>query len=320
VTIGWKTADAMGNAWASVGPKVSGSLKQIAAAITREVQAEAKMAQNTTKVTNRLINDFGLTEEQAARSLADATPQAMATMAKASDKDFRKVGTAIQKANHIIPTVGKNMEDASKSAQNATKGTDGLAKSVDKSAKSAKTGSQATEQMAKGTEQVDKSAKTATDSVSKLGSTVQSGQSKISGMTTQVSKLNSELNGLPRSIRIEVTVNVSKTGASVGGVVPGLARGGIITHTNGLPLTMVGEHGPELAALPPGTRIFSHNDTSGMLRAAMAGAGEGEGGTQRIVGKLTMVNGDAYIEGIVVDTLEDGRLVGRALDKAMKNP
>jgi len=320
VQVGWKTADAMSKAWGNVGPKVAGSLKQIAAAITKAVVAEAKMAQNTQKVTNRLINDFGLTEEQAQRSLADATPQAMATMAKASDKDFRKVGTAIQKANHIIPTVGKSMDAAGKAAQGATKGTDGLSKSVDKTSAAVKGGAKSHQELAKATEQEAKGAKSAQNATQSLGNTVQSGQSKVAGLTSNVAKLGSELNGLPKNITIHVTVNITKTGAALGGIVPGLARGGVTTMTNGLPLTMVGERGPELAALPPGTRVFSHQDTQSMLNQAAGSIPSGAAGGQSISGKLTLVNGEAYIEGVIVDTLADGRLVNGVLTRSMKRP
>jgi hypothetical protein len=307
VQTSFKTADVMASAWESAGAKVSGSLKSITKAITSSLKAELKLQSNTTKVTDRLINDYGLTAEQAERTLAGASPKAMATMAKASDKEFKKTGTAIQKVNHIIPSVAKNFDGANKSVQTT--------------AKVAGQGAKASEGLGKGATAAGKGATTGAKGVTALGNSVQSGQSKVSGMVTQVGRLKTELNGLPKSIRIEVTVNVNKTGASTGGVVPGLARGGITAITNGLPLTMVGEHGPELAAMPPGSRVFSHNDTSGMLNAAMANAAAGgSGGPQRITGKLSLVNGQAYIEGVVLDTLDDGRVVDDVLSRKMKNP
>lgn len=71
-------------------------------------------------------------------------------------------------------------------------------------------------------------------------------------------------------------------GFASGGVVPGFASGGMIQGLAGggqsrHRVVKVGEQGPELAALPVGSRVLSHAD---MMRAAQQGLGGGNYGTQ----------------------------------------
>lgn len=63
-------------------------------------------------------------------------------------------------------------------------------------------------------------------------------------------------------------------GFSTGGVIPAFASGGVLQSR----LAIVGERGPELAALPVGTRVFTAADTTRMLRDASSQSG-GNGGT-----------------------------------------
>lgn len=298
--VAFKTADVMSAAWGNVGPKVAGSLKQITKAITQSLQAELHLQKNTQTVTNRLVQDYGLTADQAARSLADASPKAMATMAKASDKEFGKTGKAIQQVNHIIPSVVKGQTD--------------LGNKVAATSKAVGDGSKSNDDLAKSATDVGKTSASASKGTSSLGNSVQSSAGKVQTMTSNVAKLSSELNGLPDNITIQVTVNVTKTGQQLGGVVPGLVRGGMARS----PLTMVGETGKELAALPAGTHVFSHGETMGMLAAA--GGGGGRQGPMMIRGKLSLVGGEAFIEGVVEDMLDDGSFVDDVLTRAMGRP
>lgn len=278
---------------------------KLVAAFRKSAQAAAQLASNSTKVAQRFSQATGMSEQQASElvktlqsEFGDKAPQIMAILAKSSSKNFASM------AKNIL-TGRAGYED--------------FAGAVGDSAKVAGQVAGAQKKLGDETKKTGDAAKGATQTTQSLGNSVQTAGSKSSSAATQVAKLHSELDDLPRNITIQVTVNITKTGAALGGVVPGLARGGITA--NSFPLTMVGEHGPELAALPPGTRVFSHNDTSGMLRAAMdQAAGSGGGGPMAISGKLMLVNGEAYIEGVVVDVLEDGRTLDRALTQAMRNP
>jgi hypothetical protein len=80
----------------------------------------------------------------------------------------------------------------------------------------------------------------------------------------QLMGLGSFTFGLPVHINVNPFAN--------GGVVPGFANGGVIPRfANGGRVVMVGERGPELAAMPVGTRIFNHADTMNMLRNSQGG-------------------------------------------------
>ena len=331
-----KAADVSASGWEKLGAKVQTSMKAIAKAMLSSQKAAMNLAKNTTTVTSKLTSQYGLTADQAAKFLAGATPKSMAAMAKAGGKSFAVVGSAAQKLNGVMPTVAtgagkvaKAVDGAGKSATAAAKGATTLGKGVEGVGKSASTTTGKATGLGKATQSVGsaftsaaKTAQSAASGTEKLGSSMSGSTGKVNSMTSSVAKLAAELNGLPTKITIEVEVHVTKTGAETGGVT-GLARGGVTTKTSGLPLTMVGERGPELAALPPGTRVFSHNDTMGMLRSAadsMPSTDGGGGGEQTIRGKLTLVNGEAFIEGVIVDTLEDGRLVNQVLSRSMRRP
>lgn len=78
------------------------------------------------------------------------------------------------------------------------------------------------------------------------------------------------------SFSIPFSINPFASHAN-GGVIQQNANGGLIRAFAGgglsqYGLSIVGERGPELAALPMGTRIFSHGDTVNMLRSVRSGA------------------------------------------------
>lgn len=87
-----------------------------------------------------------------------------------------------------------------------------------------------------------------------------------------------------------------------------------------MPLTEVGETGREFAALPVGTRVYSHAETMGLSAAMRGGPGGGAGGPMTIRGKLQMVGSDAVIEGVVMEMLDDGSVLDNVLTKAMRRP
>lgn len=327
-------ADTMANAWAKVGPKAASSMAQITKAVLSAAKASANLAKNTNTVTDRLVNDYHLTADQAKTFLANATPKAIATMAKSGGKSFSQLGQAAQKLNGITPTVATGVDKITKSAGTNTKAVTTTASAHKKLADSVKTTAKEAQPASKGLDDVAKSAKQsgedagrATGDMKQLGGAMKQTGNDSASAKKMVDQLSTSLKNLPTNIKITVTVNVVKTGAQLGGVVNGLATGGRSKD----PLTLVGERGPELAALPPGTRVFSHTDTMGMLAnvmrspndvgASSAGGGsQGAGGPVRISGRLTLVNGDAYIEGVILDTLQDGRVVDKAMTKAMGAP
>lgn len=119
-------------------------------------------------------------------------------------------------------------------------------------------------------------------------------------------KMNNNLHTIDRDLEIKVRFRIlgqsaanaalrtatilASMGYAHGGIV-GAATGGI--HSG---LRMVGEHGPELVELPPGTRVNSNADTERM----MGGAG-GDGGT------------------VVVPVYLDGREIARAMAEPMRD-
>jgi hypothetical protein len=332
--------------------------QKLVSAFRKSAQAAMQLAQNSTIVAQRFQQSTGMSATEAQnlvtalqQEFGEKAPQIMAILAKSSSKSFGSIARSAlqgrkgyeQYAQAVGQSSGKTQQAAGsqtklaaatanvgKSALNAAKGiagvvksalaggkaADTLAKGAENSAKGADKAADSSKDFSKGASDLANDASKAAQDVGKLFSEM--GQSsKVNSAAQDVAKLSTELNNLPRSITIQVTVNVTKTGAALGGVVPGLAAGGISAN----PLTMVGERGPELAALPPGTRVFSHSDTMGMLRETMGGAAPGgASGPQTIRGKLTLVNGEAYIEGVLLDTLADGRVVDQALSRRMRTP
>ncbi len=112
-------------------------------------------------------------------------------------------------------------------------------------------------------------------------------------------KVNSELRGIDDvevTIRIrQVFTTVGNAVGDVGAILARRAHGGVVGQAAGggarSGLTWVGEHGPELADLPAGSRIYSAGDSR-----RMAASGGGGGGTP-----------------IVVQFLLDGRLMAEKL-------
>jgi phage-related minor tail protein len=70
----------------------------------------------------------------------------------------------------------------------------------------------------------------------------------------------------------------SRIGSSIKGAIPGFAHGGVVGQAASgggrSGMTMVGEQGPELLSLPPGTRVRSSPDSRRMV-----GSGGAQGGT-----------------------------------------
>lgn len=98
--------------------------------------------------------------------------------------------------------------------------------------------------------------------------------------------INSSIEGIHKNVNINIRINVVGLSAARAAIdlgkklsKMGMAHGGIVgAATGGLHggLRMVGEHGPELVELPPGTRVNSAPDTERMM-------GGGGGGAQTII-------------------------------------
>jgi hypothetical protein len=110
-------------------------------------------------------------------------------------------------------------------------------------------------------------------------------------------KANASLSGISRNVAINVKFNVvglaaanaaidtarllSKLGYAAGGVVGQAASGGARSG-----MAWVGEHGPELVDLPPGSRVYSSGDSN-----RMAGQDNGRDVTVRLVADRTTERG-----------------------------
>lgn len=120
-------------------------------------------------------------------------------------------------------------------------------------------------------------------------------------------KMNNNLNTIDRDLEIKIRFRVLGQSAASAALRTatilaslGYAHGGIVgAATGGLHsgLRMVGEHGPELLELPPGTRVNSNADTERI----MGGAGGGGGGT------------------VVVPVYLDGRQIALATAEPMRD-
>jgi hypothetical protein len=142
-----------------------------------------------------------------------------------------------------------------------------------------------------------------------IGPKLRSASQKVDAFAT---KFNDSFRKLDRDVQVNVRINVvglsaaraaidlatklSKLGYAHGGIV-GAATGGL--HGG---LRMVGEAGPELLELPPGTRVNSAGDTARML----SGAGQAVG---QIIVQLVM-DGKVLAQQLVEPTRELVRTQG----------
>lgn len=125
----------------------------------------------------------------------------------------------------------------------------------------------------------------------------------IDALLWSLQKAQDELNSLDgRRVTTYVqTHHFSTTGSGLKEI-PFAAHGGVIGAASGGPRSntvMVGEHGPELVDLAPGTRVHSNPDTRRMVDAAYGGGGGGGGSVIAI--QLTI--GDKYLGEVMVDPL-----------------
>jgi hypothetical protein len=348
----------LGNAGKLTEQKLVSAFRKSAQAAMQLAQNSTIVAQRFQQSTGMSATEAQNLVTALQQEFGEKAPQIMAILAKSSSKSFGSIARSAlqgrkgyeQYANAVGQSTGKTNQAAgsqtklgaamergrkaaegmaragaasAKSSAASAKSSADFAKSAADHAKQAENAGRSSEDMARETKALDQAASGADKSVGQVAGSMGSAEGKARGATQAVSQLVTELNKL-HDITITVTVNVVGE-AALGGVVSRMALGGVVGLANGgrarTPLTMVGERGPELAALPPGTRVFSHSDTMGMLRETMGGAAPGgASGPQTIRGKLTLVNGEAYIEGVLLDTLADGRVVDQALSRRMRTP
>jgi hypothetical protein len=143
-----------------------------------------------------------------------------------------------------------------------------------------------------------------------LGPKLRSASNKVDEFTK---KFNKSFEQLHTDIKVNIRINVvglsaaraaidlgaklAKMGYAHGGVV-GAATGGL--HSG---LRMVGEHGPELLELPPGTRVNSNPDTERMM------SGGGGGVLQQII--QLVVDGKVIAQAMTEPLRADIRTLGQ---------
>lgn len=103
--------------------------------------------------------------------------------------------------------------------------------------------------------------KTTSDAV--FGAQIKAQQAYVSTLTKSQDRLEKSMERLAKSM--EKLIEKAFKGKAAGGVVGAAASGGIRSN-----LTWVGEHGPELVNLAPGTRVWSNPDSRRMQQQAWA--------------------------------------------------
>lgn len=123
-------------------------------------------------------------------------------------------------------------------------------------------------------------------------------RAEISDLEAKVRAAQARLNGLDdRTVYIDTVLRTFRQGEINDMNAGGRAHGGVIGAAGGGPrsrMTLVGEQGPELVDLAPGSRVRSNPDSK-RIAAGMAAAGGGGGGP------------------IVVQVMLDGRQVAKAI-------
>ena len=132
-------------------------------------------------------------------------------------------------------------------------------------------------------------------------------QSKIvTALGKQQEKLTTAMNNLTKSLEGLVQKVLGKKAKAAGGIVGMAASGGIRGG-----LTWVGEHGPELADLPVGSRVWSNPDSQRKAQAPWASM---LNEPRRSGGRAAGAGGGSVQPVIVHQTIElDGRVVARQI-------
>jgi hypothetical protein len=130
--------------------------------------------------------------------------------------------------------------------------------------------------------------------------------------------INNELKKIhDRDVRIRFHVfGIESVNAAIdiGRQLQGMAAGGIKGAANGSTssgLTLVGEHGPELAQIQPGGRVYSNPDTQRML----AGMGGGGRGAEELVARWE-TTGDAFLDALAKSIRVIVKNSGNSIDNA----
>jgi hypothetical protein len=135
----------------------------------------------------------------------------------------------------------------------------------------------------------------------------------VSTLTKSQDRLTKSMESLAKSI--ERMIEKAFKGKAAGGIVGGAASGGIRSN-----LTWVGEQGPELVNLAPGTRVWSNPDSRRMQQQAWASmlneprGATARGGAAVAVGRREPVVLELRSSGSDID-----ELLLRILRKAIKN-
>jgi len=123
---------------------------------------------------------------------------------------------------------------------------------------------------------VDPKTKAAMDSLSYLRQQLADGKITIEEYTERVARMKSEIEGLKnKTITITLMTNYSEGNIATAEVYAGhdLNGNGIIGRAGGGPasgLTWVGEQGPELVKLPPGSQVYSGTRSNQIMQGGVA--------------------------------------------------
>lgn len=117
----------------------------------------------------------------------------------------------------------------------------------------------------------------------------------IKNMASEIWKA---ITNLPKTVTINIVQKISSIGSALWHGLTPFAHGGIVgAATGGIHsgLRMVGEHGPELADLPPGTQVHSNPDSQRMM------GGQGGGGSLTLV----ISSGGTRLDDLLVEVLRN---------------
>lgn len=157
--------------------------------------------------------------------------------------------------------------------------------------------------------------KTTADAV--FGGAIKMQEKLVSRLATQQERLTKSMEKLAKSM--ERLIEKAFKGKAAGGIVGAAASGGIRSN-----LTWVGEQGPELVNLAPGTRVWSNPDSRRMQQQAWTSMlNEPRRGMRHAQGRAAVVGAGGRAEPVVLELRSSGsdidELLLRILRKAIKN-
>ena len=150
--------------------------------------------------------------------------------------------------------------------------------------------------------------KTTADAV--FGAQIKAQQAYVTMLTKSQEKLTKSMESLAKSI--EKMIEGAFKGKAAGGIVGGAASGGIRSN-----LTWVGEQGPELVNLAPGTRVWSNPDSRRMQQQAWASM-LNEPRMRHAQGRAAVAGAGGRPEPLVIELRSSGSDIDELLLKILR--